>query len=101
MLAPTSGKVLLDGTLYCEANYEKIQKKIGYLPQEIDLYPSLTVRECLEYMEIWLELRKEKDKKRIDYYLEKTSLADQSEKENAAAFRWNEAKSWISAGITP
>ncbi len=43
----TSGKVLLDGTLYCEANYEKIQKKIGYLPQEIDLYPSLTVRECL------------------------------------------------------
>ena len=50
VLAPTSGKVLLDGTLYCEANYEKIQKKIGYLPQEIDLYPSLTVRECLEYM---------------------------------------------------
>ena len=45
VLAPTSGKVLLDGTLYCEANYEKIQKKIGYLPQEIDLYPSLTVRE--------------------------------------------------------
>ena len=51
VLAPTSGKVLLDGTLYCEANYEKIQKKIGYLPQEIDLYPSLTVRECLEYMD--------------------------------------------------
>ena len=53
VLAPTSGKVLLDGTLYCEANYEKIQKKIGYLPQEIDLYPSLTVR----------ELRKEKARK--------------------------------------
>lgn len=29
VLAPTSGKVLLDGTLYCEANYEKIQKKIS------------------------------------------------------------------------
>ena len=64
VLAPTSGKVLLDGTLYCEANYEKIQKKIGYLPQEIDLYPSLTVRECLEYMGD----------------LEKTSLADHQKK---------------------
>ena len=63
VLAPTSGKVLLDGTLYCEANYEKIQKKIGYLPQEIDLYPSLTVRECLSIWEIWLELRKEKARK--------------------------------------
>lgn len=76
VLAPTSGKVLLDGTLYCEANYEKIQKKIGYLPQEIDLYPSLTVRECLEYMGDLAGIEKRESKKRIDYYLEKTSLAD-------------------------
>ena len=75
VLAPTSGKVLLDGTLYCEANYEKIQKKIGYLPQEIDLYPSLTVRECLEYMGDLAGIEKRESKKRIDYYLEKTSLA--------------------------
>lgn len=63
VLAPTSGKVLLDGTLYCEANYEKIQKKIGYLPQEIDLYPSLTVRECLEYMGDLAGIEKEKARK--------------------------------------
>ncbi len=42
--------VSLDGILYNEGNYEKIQKKIGYLPQEIDLYPNLTVKECLVYM---------------------------------------------------
>lgn len=75
-----SGKVLLDGTLYCEANYEKIQKKIGYLPQEIDLYPSLTVRECLEYMGDLAGIEKRESKKRIDYYLEKTSLADHQKK---------------------
>ena len=63
VLAPTSGKVLLDGTLYCEANYEKIQKKIGYLPQEIDLYPSLTVRECLEYMGDLAGIEKRESKK--------------------------------------
>ncbi|MDE7283446.1 MAG: ATP-binding cassette domain-containing protein, partial [Lachnospiraceae bacterium] len=50
VLSPTSGTVTLDGILYSEGNYEKIQRKIGYLPQEIDLYPGLTVQECLEYM---------------------------------------------------
>ena len=50
VLKQTEGMVSLDGILYNEGNYEKIQKKIGYLPQEIDLYPNLTVKECLAYM---------------------------------------------------
>ncbi len=50
VLKQTEGTVLLDGIIYNERNYEKIQKKIGYLPQEIELYPNLTVKECLEYM---------------------------------------------------
>ena len=45
VLKQTEGLVSLDGILYNEGNYEKIQKKIGYLPQEIDLYPNLTVKE--------------------------------------------------------
>lgn len=53
VLSPGSGTVTFDGMLYSEGNYEKIQKKIGYLPQEIALYPSLTVQECLEYMGIY------------------------------------------------
>ena len=50
VLSPTSGTASLDGILYSEGNFEKIRKKIGYLPQEIDLYPNLSVQECLEYM---------------------------------------------------
>ena len=50
VLKPTNGMVTLDGILYSEGNYEKIQRKIGYLPQEIELYPNLTVQECLEYI---------------------------------------------------
>ena len=80
VLKPTSGTVTLDGILYSEGNYEKIQRKIGYLPQEIDLYPSLTVRECLEYMGDLAGIEKRESKKRIDYYLEKTSLADHQKK---------------------
>ncbi len=74
VLSPTGGTVTLDGMLYSEGNYEKIQRKIGYLPQEIDLYPGLTVQECLEYMGDLSGLSKKICKERIGYYLEKTSL---------------------------
>lgn len=40
----------MDGMLYSDGNYEKIQGKTRYLPLEIELYPNLTVQECLEYM---------------------------------------------------
>ncbi len=75
VLTPDSGTVTLDGMLYSEGNYEKLRKKIGYLPQEIDLYPSLTVQECLEYMGDLSGIPKETCRKRIQYYLEKTSLS--------------------------
>ena len=74
VLTPDSGTVTLDGMLYSEGNYEKLRKKIGYLSQEIDLYPSLTVQECLEYMGDLSGISKERCKKRIGYYLEKTGL---------------------------
>ena len=80
VLSPTGGTVTLDGMLYSEGNYEKIQKRIGYLPQEIDLYPGLTVQECLEYMGDLSGIPKETCRKRIRYYLEKTSLSEHRRK---------------------
>lgn len=80
VLTPTSGTVSMDGILYCEGNYPKIQHRIGYLPQEIDLYPGLTVQECLEYMGDLAGVPKEECRKRIQYYLEKTSLTEHQKK---------------------
>lgn len=80
ILAPTSGTVSMDGILYCEGNYPKIQHRIGYLPQEIDLYPSLTIQECLEYMGDLAGVPKDECKKKIQYYLEKTSLTEHRKK---------------------
>ena len=80
VLKPTGGTVTLDGMLYSEGNYEKIQRKIGYLPQEIELYPSLTVQECLEYMGDLAGVSKKVCKERIRYYLEKTSLIEHRRK---------------------
>ncbi len=80
VLTPTSGTVSMNGILYCEGNYPKIQRQIGYLPQEIDLYPGLTVQECLEYMGDLAGVPKEECRKRIQYYLEKTSLTEHRKK---------------------
>ena len=80
MLKPTNGMVTLDGILYSEGNYEKIQRKIGYLPQEIELYPNLTVQECLEYMGDLTGVPKAECRKRIEYYLKKTSLIEHRKK---------------------
>jgi len=80
VLSPTEGTITLDGMLYHEENYEKIQKKIGYLPQEIDLYLGLTVQECLEYMGDLSGVPKDVCKKRISDYLEKTSLTEHRKK---------------------
>lgn len=80
VLKPTSGTVSLDGILYSEGNYEKIQQKIGYLPQEIDLYPNLSVQECLEYMGELSGIPQQECRKRIKDYLEKTSLTEQRKK---------------------
>ena len=80
VLKPTNGMVTLDGILYSEGNYEKIQRKIGYLPQEIELYPNLTVQECLEYMGDLAGVPKAECRKRIDYYLKKTSLIEHRKK---------------------
>lgn len=80
VLSPAGGNVTIDVILYSKGNYEKIQRKIGYLPQEIDLYPSLTVQECLEYMGDLSGISKQICKERIEYYLEKTSLVEHRRK---------------------
>ena len=80
VLSPTSGTVTLDGIFYSEGNFEKIRKKIGYLPQEIDLYPSLTVQKCLEHMGSLSGIPRHACKERISDYLEKTGLSDHRRK---------------------
>ena len=82
ILKPTEGTVCIDNLVYNEKNYEKIQRKIGYLPQELNLYPDLNVRECLQYLGELSGVPKKQLEERIDYYLEKTSLKEHQKKKN-------------------
>lgn len=80
VLRPTEGSVSLNGIPYEEKNGEDIRRRIGYLPQEINLYPELNVRECLDYMGELSGVPKAERRNRIDFYLEKTGLAGHQKK---------------------
>ena len=80
VLTPSDGEVYLDGIRYGTGKDEIIRQKIGYLPQELNLYPGLSVQDCLEYLGELSGIPKEECKKRIRYYLEKTGLTNHRKK---------------------
>ncbi|MFP3155511.1 ABC transporter ATP-binding protein [Lachnospiraceae bacterium ZAX-1] len=82
LLKPTDGHVKMNGISLKEENYRTIRKKIGYLPQELGLYPHLSVRETLEYIGGLNGIKQKHCKERVTYYLEKTSLIQHQKKKN-------------------
>jgi ABC-2 type transport system ATP-binding protein len=52
VIKPTTGQVLIDGQDAIK-HPEKVRKQIGYVPQEIALYPTLTVKDNLRF---WAEI---------------------------------------------
>ncbi|MDE6853064.1 MAG: ATP-binding cassette domain-containing protein [Lachnospiraceae bacterium] len=80
LLPASSGEIYFNDMKLISENYAIIQKKIGYLPQELNLYPQLKMREVLEYMGQISGLSKEECKKNIDDYLDKTHLVEQQKK---------------------
>ena len=80
VLTPKEGEIWLDHIRYEPQQYETIKRKLGYLPQELNLYPGLSVRECLEYLGELSQIPKNICKKRIDFYLEKTGLLPHQKK---------------------
>jgi ABC-type multidrug transport system ATPase subunit len=48
LIMPTKGQVLLDG-VNIQKKPDKMRKLLGYLPQDVAVYPNLTAREFLQY----------------------------------------------------
>ncbi len=76
LLQPSSGQILIGGhDLAQMAERKKLRTHLGYLPQEISLYPDLTAREFLDYMGLLKGLRNRQSRRnQIEALLEVTSL---------------------------
>ena len=82
LLEPTEGTINICGQKLCAENREKIKKLVGYLPQELGLYPSLTVRETLDYIGGLCGLNAKERNARINTLLEQTNMLDHQNKKN-------------------
>ena len=82
IITPTSGRVMFKSISYVEKNYRMIQKKIGYLPQELSLYPNLTVKDTLMYLGTMSGIEKGTCEEKVQYYLNRTGLEEQKNKKN-------------------
>ena len=82
LLVPTDGTINMLGIDVIPENYEQVKKIIGYLPQELGLYPNMTVEDSLDYMGILSGLDKETRKTRIEHLLDLTNLKSHAKKKN-------------------
>ena len=82
LLVPTNGTINILGIDVIPENYEQVKKIIGYLPQELGLYPNMTVEDSLDYMGILSGLDKETRKRRIEHLLDLTNLKSHAKKKN-------------------
>jgi ABC-type multidrug transport system ATPase subunit len=78
LLTPTEGTARIGGyDIRQAADRRQIKRILGYLPQELGLYPNLSAYEFLDYMAILKGLHDGKARKqRISELLEMVSLAD-------------------------
>ena len=84
-LVPTSGRVLLDGKSIGElgAGYRKL---LGYMPQQQNIYPDLTLRRFLFFMASLKGLSKSEAEADIDCFVSLVNLSDVFSKKLGALF---------------
>ncbi len=74
-LTPTSGRASISGHDVLDEALE-VRKKVGYLPENVPLYPEMRVREYLSYRAQLKDVPRSKRRSAIDYVLERCGLAD-------------------------
>lgn len=82
LLRPTSGSVEVFGhNMMTLKGKQAVKAVLGYLPQELGLYPSLTAREFLDYVAILKGITDSQSRKRqIDHVLEQVRLIDAADR---------------------
>lgn len=76
LLEPTAGTIRVDG-LDVRKQKPEVRRRIGYLPQDVGLYPNLTVYETLDYMGLLYHLDEPRDREqRIEKAMDRLNIAD-------------------------
>lgn len=74
-LNPTKGSVLLDGKTIDEVGSE-YRKLLGYMPQQQNIYPELSLRRFMYFMASLKGLEKSEAEKDINHYVRMVNLED-------------------------
>jgi ABC-2 type transport system ATP-binding protein len=78
LVTPSRGRVTVAGhDMTTESGKVAVKAMLGYLPQELGVYPELTARQFLDYMAILKRVsNSEVRRRRVDQALSVTGLAD-------------------------
>jgi ABC-type multidrug transport system ATPase subunit len=87
VLRPTSGRVVVAGhDLSTTAGLTAVKRTLGYLPQELSLYPDLTAREFLDYIGVLKGIHDKRERRRqVDERIAEVGLDDRA-RERLAGF---------------
>jgi osmoprotectant transport system ATP-binding protein len=74
MIEPTSGRIIFDGEDVTHVNSDQLRRRIGYVIQQIGLFPHRTIAENISTVPNLLGWDKEKTAKRVDELLETVGM---------------------------
>jgi len=78
LLEPTDGKVAVDG-LDLESHTNEVKAKLGLVPQELALYPTLSARQNLNFFGRIYGLKGQELRQRVDEVLEMIGLTERAD----------------------
>ena len=74
MIEPTGGRIYLDGEDVTKGNPDKLRRRIGYVIQQIGLFPHQTIAQNISTVPKMLGWDKDRTSKRVDTLLEVVGL---------------------------
>ena len=79
---PSGGSVVIDNiSLETEAGRVKVKSMLGYLPQELGMYPDLTARQFIDYMGLLKGMKDARLRKnKVDEVIEMVALRDAADR---------------------
>ncbi len=74
LIEPTSGRIILDGEDVTNVNPDRLRRRIGYVIQQIGLFPHMTIAENIAIVPKMIGWDKQRVSRRVDELLELVSL---------------------------